>query len=226
MSAMDVFLTNFLNIGTLVDVYPLLLEGLLMTFRLIVVIVPLAIAVGLAVAIVYSFHVRPLNTVLIVYVDLLRSFPPLVLLILIFNGLPFLGITLREFPAVVLALVLNGSSYYGEIFRAGIESIPKGQREAARSTGMTAVQTMATVVLPQALRNVVPPLTSNSLELIKGTSLASVVALPELLRAARIAQGLAYNPTPLIAAAVVYLVLLWPMVRLVSRLERRMLASS
>lgn len=223
---MDMFLTNFLNIGTLVDVYPLLLEGLLMTFRLIVVIVPLAIAVGLAVAILYSFHVRPLNTVLIVYVDLLRSFPPLVLLILIFNGLPFLGITLREFPAVVLALVLNGSSYYGEIFRAGIESIPKGQWEAARSTGMTAVQTMATVVLPQALRNVVPPLTSNSLELIKGTSLASVVALPELLRAARIAQGLAYNPTPLIAAALVYLVLLWPMVRLVSRLERRMLASS
>jgi polar amino acid transport system permease protein len=222
---MDVFLTNFVNVETLVESYPLLLEGLVMTFRLIVVIVPLAIAVGLVIAVLYSFHVRPVNAALIVYVDVLRSFPPLVLLILIFNGLPFLGLTLREFPAVVLALVLNGSSYYGEIFRAGIESIPKGQREAARSTGMTAVQTMTAVVLPQALRNVVPPLTSNTLELIKGTSLASVVALPELLRAARIAQGLAYNPTPLIAAALIYLVLLWPMVRLVSRLERRMLAT-
>ena len=97
--------------------------------------------------------------------------------------------------------------------------------EAARSTGLTRLQAMRYVILPQALKNVAPDLTSNTIELIKATSIASVVALPELLRMGRVAQGLVYNATPLIAVAVIYLIMLWPMVRLLSRLERRMMSS-
>jgi polar amino acid transport system permease protein len=219
------FLANFANLEALARVYPLLLQGLQVTILLSVVTVPLAIALGLVVATLYSFHLRFLNPILIFYVDALRSFPVLVLLVLIFYGLPFVGIKLAAFPAAVLAIALNNSGYYGEIFRAGIEAVPRGQTEAARSTGLSAWQAAQSVVLPQAVRNVVAPLAGNTLELIKTTSIATVVALPELLRSARVAQESTYNPTPLTAAALIYLVLLWPLARWVARLERKMVAS-
>jgi polar amino acid transport system permease protein len=221
---MDQLAQNFFNVDVLMKVYPLLLQGLWMTLKLCVVVVPLGVVGGLVVAVAYSLHVRWLNWLLIAYVDFFRSFPPLVLLILVFYGLPFIGVEVTNFVAVLIAFLLNTSSYYGEIFRAGIESVSRGQREAARSTGLNFLQTMAYVVLPQASRNVAPDLTSNTLEVIKFTALASVVALPELLRMARVSQGITYNPTPLIVAALIYLALLWPLVRLLSRMERRMLA--
>ena len=221
---MSDFLDTFANVDTVLEVWPLLLSGLKVTLLLCLVTVPAGAALGLAVAVLHSLRLRGLTALEIVYVDLLRSFPPLVLLILIYYGLPFLGLELSELPAASLALVLNSSAYYGEIFRAGIEAIPKGQREAARSTGLNALQAMVYVVLPQAIKAVVPPLTSNTLELVKLTSIASVVALPELLRTARMAQDLVYNPTPLMAAALIYFLLLWPVVRLISKLDRRAMA--
>ncbi|MEQ9126584.1 MAG: ABC transporter permease subunit, partial [Alphaproteobacteria bacterium] len=108
--------------------------------------------------------------------------------------------------------------------RAGIESVGRGQSEAARSTGLTSAQTMRWVVLPQAARNVMPDLVSNTLEVAKLTSLASVVALPELLYSADMARSITFNATPIVMAAGFYLVLLWPMVRLLSRLEHRQMA--
>lgn len=221
---MDELIQNFFNLDVLLKVYPLLLKGLWMTLKLCLVVVPLGVIGGLAVAVTYSFHVRWLNWLLIVYVDFFRSFPPLVLLILVFYGLPFIGLEVPNFVAVLIAFLLNTSSYFGEIFRAGIESVGRGQWEAARSTGMNTLQTMFYVILPQATRNVAPDLTSNTLEVIKFTALASVVALPELLRMGRVAQGITYNSTPLIAVALIYLAMLWPLVRLLSRMERRMLA--
>lgn len=221
---MDELIQNFFNLEILLKVYPLLLKGLWMTLKLCLVVVPLGVIGGLAVAVTYSFHVRWLNWLLIVYVDFFRSFPPLVLLILVFYGLPFIGLEVPNFVAVLIAFLLNTSSYFGEIFRAGIESVGRGQWEAARSTGMNTLQTMFYVILPQATRNVAPDLTSNTLEVIKFTALASVVALPELLRMGRVAQGITYNSTPLIVVALIYLAMLWPLVRLLSRMERRMLA--
>jgi polar amino acid transport system permease protein len=223
---LDLFFANFANLESLERIYPLLLQGLRLTAILSLVALPLAIAAGLAIAILYSFHHRLLNAVLLVYIDLFRSFPVLVLLILIFYGLPFLGVQLGSFAAAVLALVLNNSGYYGEIFRAGIEAVPKGQREAALSLGLRPGYAVFLVILPQAIRVVIAPLATNSLELIKTTSIASLVALPELLRSARVAQEQTYNPTPLMAAAVIFFVVLWPLARLVARLERKMLASS
>jgi polar amino acid transport system permease protein len=144
-----------------------------------------------------------------------------VLLLFIAFGLPFLGVKPPPFVSVALAFLLNTSSYYGEILRAGIESVPGGQREAARSTGLTHWQSLRYVIVPQAVRNVVPDLVSNTLEAVKLTSIASVVALPELLYAARQVQSVTYNATPVIAAGLIYLVLLWPLVRLLSRYERQ-----
>ncbi len=221
---MQLFLDSFFNIEVLLATWPFLWRGLLMTLQLCVVVVPLGAVAGAVLAVLYSFRRRWLNWLLVVYIDFFRAFPPLVLLIFLYYGLPMMGFDVPSFAAVVLAFMLNTSSYYGEIFRAGIESIPKGQFEAARSTGLSRLQTMLYVILPQATRNVAPDLIGNTLEVIKATSLASVVALPELLRMARVAQGNLFNPTPLIAAAAIYLILLWPMVRLLSRMERRMLA--
>jgi polar amino acid transport system permease protein len=167
---------------------------------------------------------RWLRWLVIAYVDFFRAFPPLVLLLFIYFGSPFLGLDLPAIVAVAIGFLLNTSSYYGEIFRAGIESIPRGQWEAARSTGLSWPQTILHVIIPQATRNVLPDLIGNTLEVVKLTTLASVVAIPELLNAARNAQALTYNPTPIVVAALMYLVMLWPVVRLISRLEHKAVA--
>lgn len=220
---MSDFLDSFANWDSLVQVHWLLLQGLRMTAWLSLVSLPLALASGMAVALGYAFGSRPVRWGLLGLIDIFRAFPVIVLLILIFYGLPFLGLRLSNFSAVVLALVLNNAAYYGEIFRAGLEAVPAGQADAACALGLRRLQAVRMVLLPQALRRVVAPLATNSLELVKETSIAAMVALPELLRSARVAQEQTYNPTPLMAAAVIYGVLLWPFARLTARLERRML---
>jgi polar amino acid transport system permease protein len=217
------FVENFANWDSLMQARTLLLQGLRVTAWLAVVALPLALAAGLAVALLHGVSGRWMRWAVIAVIDLFRAFPVIVLLILIFYGLPFLGIRLSNFAATVLALVLNNAAYYGEIFRAGLEGVPHGQTEAARALGLRHLQSIRLVVLPQAIRRVTAPLASNSLELVKETSIAAMVALPELLRSARVAQEQTYNPTPLIAAAVIYAALLWPAARLTARLERRML---
>ena len=220
---MELFLENFANIDSLLRIYPLLLQGSVYTFWLSVAALPLAMLLGLAIAVLYSFRNRWLNIALLVYIDLFRSFPVVVLLVLIFFGLPFLGLTLGGFSAAVLAIVLNNSGYYGEIFRAGILSVPQGQSDAGRALGFKPLHLVFYIVLPQAIRNVMAPLASNSLELVKTTPIAALVALPELLRSARVAQEQTYNPTPLTAAAVIFFVMLYPFARWVARLERQAL---
>jgi polar amino acid transport system permease protein len=215
---------TFFNTGIVVAAWPILLQGLLMTAGLSLLVVPLG-AIGGAVLAVLSTVRNPwVRWPLMAWVDFFRAFPPLVLLIFLYAGLPFAGLELGAFGCVAIGFFLNTGAYYGEILRAGIESVPGGQSEAARSTGLTRVQTMTWVVLPQAVRNVLPDLVSNTLEVVKLTSIASVVALPELLYQARQAQSVTYNPTPIVAAAVVYFLMLWPVVRLLSRLENRAIA--
>lgn len=221
---MQAFASNFLNPEIFTLALPQLLAGLVITLKLAVAVVPLGVALGLFIACAHSFHNRAANFFLVAYVDFFRAFPPLVLLVFVYYALPFVGIELATFGAVVLALTINTSSFFAEVFRAGIESIPKGQIEASRSTGLSHTQTLIDVVLPQAIRRMMPDLVSNILETIKLTSLASVVTLPELLRMARMAQGNTFNATPLVAAALMYLILLWPIVRLLSRMEKKQLA--
>jgi polar amino acid transport system permease protein len=144
-----------------------------------------------------------------------------VLLIVIYYALPFLGIRLAPFAAATAAISLVAAAYSAEIFRAGIEAIPSGQIDAARALGLSWWLTFRLVVLPQAVRIIVPPLTGNAINIIKDTALASVVALPDLLKQATQAQALAANPSPLIGAALIYLAILLPLVRIVAHLEHR-----
>src|SRR5687767_14808574 len=214
-------LETFFNLQIIKAAWPIILAGLGNTVLLSLMVVPLGLIGGLALAMLASVRKPWVRYPLMAWVDFFRAFPPLVLLILIFAGLPFAGIKLTGFACVCIAFFLNTGAYYGEILRAGIESVPSGQTDAARSTGLGRVQTMLYVVLPQAVRNVLPDLLSNTLEVIKLTSLGSVVAMPELLFQARQAQSLTYNPTPIVLAALIYFVMLWPLVRLLSRLENR-----
>jgi polar amino acid transport system permease protein len=220
----DIFLDTFLNWQIVQDAWPILWQGLQATLLLSALVVPLGIAGGIMIAVLSTVHSPWVKWPLRAWVDTFRALPPLVLLIFIFAGLPFIGLDVGAWGAVAIGFFLNTGAYYGEILRAGIESIPRGQIEAARSTGLTRWQTMANVVLPQAVRNVLPDLISNTLEVVKLTSIASVVALPELLFQARQAQSVTYNATPIMVAAVVYFILLWPVVRVLSRLENRQLA--
>lgn len=221
---MEIVLHQFLNFEIMQKVFPLLLKGLWTTLYLCVLVIPLGLAGGLLLALLSLSRRRIVAWTTIALVDLFRAAPPLVLLILLYSGLPFAGIKLTPTAAVCLAFFCNTSSYYGEIYRAGIESIGRGQWEAARSTGLSAPQTLAYVILPQAVRNVLPDLVSNTIEVVKLTSIASVVSFPELLYSADMARSVTLNSSPVVLAAVMYILLLWPLVRLVSRLERQVAA--
>lgn len=219
---MEIFLFQFLNLDIMRQALPLILGGAWMTLLLCLAVIPLGLVGGLMVATGSISTSRIVRVLTKGYVDFFRAVPPLVLLLVIYSGLPFAGVRLTPFVAVCIAFFLNASSFYGEIFRAGVESVGRGQWEAARSTGLTWFQTYRSVVLPQASRNVLPDLVSNTVEVIKLTSIASVVSFTELLYAADMARSVTYNTSPIVLAAALYLVVLWPIVRLVSRLEHRL----
>jgi polar amino acid transport system permease protein len=219
---MDALIQQFFNLDIMSRALPLVLQGLLQTVLLCLIVIPLGLAGGLVFALISLARSRAIRYAMIVVIDFFRAVPPLVLLIFIYSGLPFAGIRLSPLTAVAVAFLLNTSSYYGEIYRAGIESVGRGQWDAARSTGLNAFHTLAFVILPQAVRNVLPDLVSNTVEVVKLTSIASVVALPELLYSADMARSITFNASPIVLAAAIYLMMLWPVVRLISRLERRM----
>lgn len=219
---MEAFASEFLNVDIMIKVMPLIVSGCLRTLLLCAILIPVGWLGGIAAMLLSTSRRRLLRWPAVAAIDLFRSFPPLVLIIFIHAGVPFLGIELPSMATIVIAFLLNSSSYYGEIFRAGVLSVPPGQAEAARSTGMNAADTFLSVVLPQAVRNVLPELVSNTVELVKLTTLASVVSVPELLHSADLARSLTYNSSPLVLAALIYLACLWPLVRLAGRLEHRL----
>ncbi|TIU87676.1 MAG: amino acid ABC transporter permease [Mesorhizobium sp.] len=212
---------TFFNPEVIASSLPALLRGFLNTLLLGIMSIVIGIAVGLAISLLRLYGPKPLRWLAIGYTDIFRALPVLVVLILIYYALPFPGIRLSSWASAVTAFAIIMSAYSAEVFRSGIESIPKGQFEAAQALGLPFMLTLRKVVLPQAIRVVIPPMTSNCVSMFKDTSLASTVALPELLKEATNAQSLYANPSPLIGAALFYLIFLWPMVRLVSLLERR-----
>lgn len=222
---MEQFLLNFFNIDIIETYWPYLLRGLGQTLMLSAIAIPLGALGGVLLALASTGPSRGLRIACTIYADLFRAFPPLVLLILINAGLPHMGIRLPPLASIIIALLLNSSAYYGEILRAGLKSVQGGVEEAARATGLSWRQTALHVRLPIAVRNVLPDLLSNTLELVKLTSIAAVVTFIELTQAARVVQGLTFNATPIIAAAILYFVVLWPIARLVSRLERRSISN-
>jgi polar amino acid transport system permease protein len=217
VNAIDIFF----NVSVLQRAFPMLLRGLWYTLSLGVTAIVLGSVLGTLIAVTRLYAPRPLRMLAILYTDLVRAIPVLVLLILIYYALPFAGITLSSFAAAAAALTLVLAAFTAEVVRAGIEATPKGQFEAAAALGLGFWLTMRKVILPQAIRIVIPPHASNCVSVIKDTALASVVALSDLLKQATDAQALYANPSPLIGAAIIYVALLWPLVRLTGWLERR-----
>ncbi|MCF3973971.1 amino acid ABC transporter permease [Paracoccus salsus] len=220
---MDLFDT-FLNAEVMRRTFPMLMQGLWITLQLGAASIVAGLVLGLALAMARLYGPMPLRLLTRFYIDIFRSIPLLVLLIIVYYALPFLGLRLSPFVSAMSALTLVSGAYTAEIFRAGIEAIPKGQFEASAALGLSGRQAMADVILPQAVRIVIPPLTNNAINVVKDTALASVVAMPDLLKQATQAQALAANPTPLIVAAAIYIAFLWPLVALVSRMECRFAA--
>ena len=218
---MQSFIEQFFNIQIMTAAWPTLLQGTVVTLLLCAAVIPMGLIGGLLAALASNSKSRLIRWPTIAFVDFFRSIPPLVLLIFVYSGLPFAGLRLSPFAAVVIAFFLNNSAYYGEILRAGLQSVGYGQTEAARSTGLSAIQSIRFIVLPQAIRNVLPDLLSNTIEVIKLTSLASVVSLAEILYSADMARSVTYNASPIVLAAGIYLIILWPLVRLVSQFGKK-----
>ena len=221
MSAWEHFLKTFFNAEVMAKYLPDILQGTVVTIELAALIVVSGIGAGLVLALVRSLAIRPLNWLLIFVVDLFRSLPPLVIIVLVYFGLPSAGISASAFVCTWLSLALVLMSFAEEIFWAGITSVAKGQWEAARSTGLSFGQTLLSVVLPQALRLTVAPLTNRTIAITKGTALGTVVALHEILGMASSAVSNSYNPSPLMMGAAAYLVLFLPVVVLARWIETR-----
>lgn len=217
MSALDIFF----NLSVLQRAFPILLRGLGNTLLLGATAIILGSLLGVGIALMRLYAARPMRLLAVGYTDLMRAMPVLVVLILIYYALPFAGIVLSSFAAAAIALSLVLAAYTAEVVRAGIQSVPKGQFEASAALGLGFWRMMQKVVLPQAIRLVIPPHASNCVSIIKDTSLASVVAMTDLLKQATDAQALFANPSPLIGAALIYVAILWPLVRLTGWLEHR-----
>ncbi len=212
---------TFFNWDVFVDALPALLRGFLNTLLLGFAAMVVGLIVGLVLALVRLYAAAVLRFLATTYIDVLRAAPVLVVLILIYYALPFVGIRLDALTSAITALSMVMAAYSAEVFRSGIQSIPSGQFEAAAALGLPFRKILRLVILPQAIRIVIPPTTSNCVSLIKDTSLASAVAYPELLKEATDSEALHANPTPLIGAAVIYILFLLPLVRLVGWLEKR-----
>lgn len=206
------FLDTFFNLKVMAQYLPKILEGMLVTVQLAVCIVLTGILAGLFLALVRAFRIRPVNWGIILLVDILRALPPLVIIILFYFALPGVGIRLSGFVSTWLALSLVLTAFAEEIFWAGILAVPRGQWEASRSTGLTFIQTLQCVVLPQAVRLTVPPLTNRTIAITKGTELGAVVAVGEILYQAQTGLSFSYNPSPLTLGAIAYVLLFVPIV--------------
>ena len=221
MTNWDRFTDSFFNARVAAEYLPKIVEGFGLTVVLAGCIIVTGVAAGLGLAVLRAFGIRPLNWAIIFVVDLFRALPPLVIIALLYFGLPAAGISFSGFGAAWLSLALVLMAFTEEIFWAGITAVPRGQWEAARSTGLGFLQTLRLVVLPQAIRMTIPPLTNRTIAITKGTALASVVAVPDILGAAQAGVSFSFNPTPLTLGAAAYLVLFLPVVVLGRWVETR-----
>ncbi len=215
---------QYFNLSALNGLWPYLLRGAFNTLKLATIGEVAGVFIGLLVALVIVSPRRIVRTPGVAFVDFFRGTPLLMQLTFIYLALPFVGIRFDVFTAGALGLALNSAAYVAEIFRAGIQSVERGQMEAARGLGMPYRAAMRYVVVPQAFRRVIPPLVNEFIALLKDSSLVSAlgatVASRELLRVARDAYSQSANATPFVAASLIYLLMTLPLTRVVSRLER------
>ncbi|MBQ3106126.1 MAG: amino acid ABC transporter permease [Eggerthellaceae bacterium] len=216
------FLRLFFNPMVLVTSFPVVLHGFVMALGIVAVAFPLAIPIGLLLALMRMSKLGILRGLASLYVNVVRGTPLFLQIYIAFFGLPLAGIQVPPFPLGVIVLAMNSSAYLCEIFRAGIQSIPKGQFEASRSLGMNGAQTMIFVIIPQTVRRVIPTMTSEFILLYKDTSLLAAVGVMEVVMYAKTIVANTGSITPYIVAAFFYLVITLPLAKLVGNLENKL----
>jgi polar amino acid transport system permease protein len=217
----SLFIDTFFKPELIVRYLPDILKGMVVTIEIAVFVVVAGIALGLALALIRSLRSRLINVPIVIFVDVARALPPLVLVLIVYFGLPNVGILLPSYAVLWLVLSVLLAAFAEEIFWAGILSVRKGQWEAARSTGLTYGQALFHIVLPQAVRLTVPPLTNRTIAITKNTALGTVIGVPEILNQATTAESFSLNATPLMMGAIAYLVLFVPVVIAGRYLETR-----
>ena len=183
----------------------LMMEGAQITLEIFCVTLLLSLPLGLLVALCRISKLGPLRLLMEFYIWLMRGTPLMLQLLFVYFALPMVGIRLPDIAAALLAFTLNYAAYFAEIFRAGIQSIGRGQYEAAKSLGMTYTQTMRRIIVPQMIRHVLPPVSNETINLVKDTSLIYILAMNDLLRVARTIVQREFDMTPFFVAAVFYL---------------------
>ena len=221
MTALERFLDSFLNPRLMARYWPDILQGTLVTIEIALAVVVTGLALGLGLAILRAYRVRPVSAAIVVFADLFRALPPLVLILIMYFGLPNVGVDLSSYAVLWLSLSLVLAAFAEEIFWAGILSVRKAQWDAARSTGLGFGQTLAYVVLPQAVRLTIPPLTNRTIAITKNTALGTVIGVGEIINQAQTAVSVSGNATPLLMGAAAYLVVFMPVVALGAFIEKR-----
>ena len=216
-----------MDLQLMLESLPHLLKGALTTLKITGISGSMGVVLGTLIGLGRTSGSKWLSAVLVCYVEILRGTPLYVQLLIGVFGIPAaLDVQVNEFTAAVIIIGINSSAYVAEIMRGGIQSIDKGQMEAARSTGMTHGQAMLYIVLPQAFKRAIPPLVNEMITLIKESSLVAAVAIVELTRVAQMISSRTYKPFEVyITSALVYLVMTLTLSRIAARLERRLKVS-
>ena len=212
---------TFFNLAIMRQYLSKVIEGMGVTVVLALAVVASGLLLGTVLALLRSLRLKPLNALIVIFADVFRAVPALVILIIIYFALPTVGLRLSGFISAWLGLSLVLAAFAEEIVWAGILSVPRGQWEAARATGLNFRQAMRLVVLPQAARLTVAPLTNRAIVITKNTALASVLAVGEILYQAQAGYSFSYNPSPLTLGAIAYLILFIPLVWLGRWVETR-----
>ena len=200
-----------------------LFEGVILTLKIAVVSMVLAMVFGLLIALLRMSPIWPLRTLASLYISIFRAIPPLVFILWMYYGVTLVtGLNIEAFWSGVICLTLQYAAWLAEIYRAGLQAIDKGQREAALSTGLSRTRAFAKVIWPQAWRIIIPPMANNFVGIIKDSSLVGIIGLNELMRQSQIAVSLTFRPFELYTAAmVIYIVLTLAIARMASVLEQR-----
>ena len=207
----------------LLHIVPAVAVGLQVTLKIFIITIVLSLPLGVVMAIARISKIKPLSKFMGAYIYIMRGTPLMLQILFIYYGLPFIidGLKLADFPAAIIAFVFNYAAYFAEIFRGGIQSIDKGQYEGAKVLGMTYVQTMGRIILPQVVKRVLPPVANETINLLKDTSLVYILAMNDILRITRSIVQRDFDTTAFIVAAVFYLFFTFILTKVFSYLEKR-----
>ena len=200
---------------------PQMMEGLKVTLQVFALTLILSVPLGIIVALCRLSKMTVLNKIMEVYILIMRGTPLLLQIIFIFFGLPIVGIRIDRMPSAILAFTLNYGAYFAEIFRAGIGSIDEGQYEGAEVLGLSKVDTFFRIILPQAFKRVLPPVTNEIITLVKDTALVYAVGFDDLLKVGKTATNRDATLMPLVLVAVIYLVLILVLSKVLGYVEKK-----